>query len=612
MAEKKRPRYGAWIIVGVILLGLAGFGTGGLSGNIRSIGTVGDQDITVTAYQRALNQQIRALSAQFGQPISFQQAQAFGIDGLALGQVVLEATLDNEAAMLGLSVGDARVFERLQAIPDFQGASGFNRDTYRMALRQRGQSAPEFEDGLRAETARTLLQGAVVSGIAAPESYAAALVRYIAETRSVTWAVVDADMLIAPTPGATEADQEAYYAANPAAFTLPEARNITYAWLTPDMIMDDMVIAESAVAQLYEQRRAEFIQPERRLVERLVFLDPAQADAAAASLADGSASFDDLVAERGLTLADVDMGDVSADDLGDAGAAVFAADTGAVVGPLDAGLGSALFRVNAVLAAQNTPLAEAAPDLRDELAADAARSYIREAADGIIDLLAGGASMTDLAERTDMTLGQIAWSADLSEGIAAYDAFRREAAAVAEGDFASLQDLADGGIFALTLDSITPPSLQPIEAVREQLIAAVMAEKELDAIMALAQDIAENVLPLTDLATLGLAPQVETALTRRSFVPGTPPDFNDTLFGLAPGDVAVLQAEDRAIILRLDQIIPADLTDPDVIAQREALAGNAGAGIAQDVFEAYADRLRQDTPQRLDQNAITAVNAYFQ
>ncbi len=234
MAKKDKPRYGAWIIVGVMLLGLAGFGSGGLSGNIRNIGTVGDKEVTVASYQRALNDQIRAVSAQFGQQITFQQAQAFGIDQVALSQVVLLRTLDNEADQLGISVGDERVFERLQAIPSFQGAGGFNRETYRLALQQSGQTAAEFEADIREETARTLLQAAVVSGVPAPSAYADAMVQYISESRSITWAVVDAADLTAPVPGATPAAQQEYYDANPAEFTLPEARNITYAWLTPD------------------------------------------------------------------------------------------------------------------------------------------------------------------------------------------------------------------------------------------------------------------------------------------------------------------------------------------------------------------------------------------
>ncbi|MEL6685328.1 MAG: peptidyl-prolyl cis-trans isomerase, partial [Pseudomonadota bacterium] len=609
---KKKPRYGAWIIVGVILLGLAGFGTGGLSSNIRNIGTVGDKEVTVASYQRALNEQIRAVSAQFGQQISFQQAQSFGIDQVALSQVVLLRSLDNEASQLGISVGDEQVFERLQAIPSFQGAGGFNADTYRLVLQQSGQSAAEFETGIREETTRTLLQGAVVSGIPAPEAYADALVQFISETRSITWAVVDADDLTAPAPGATEAAQQEYYDANPDEFTLPESRDITYVWLTPNMIIDDMVVSDDAIAQLYNQRIAEFIQPERRLVERLVYLDQARAADAMARLDAGEASFEDLVAERGLTLTDVDLGDVSQEDLRSAGEAVFAAEAGDVVGPFNSPLGPALFRMNAVLAAQEIPLEEAAPQLRDELAADAARAFINDSADPIIDLLAGGATMADIAERTDMELGSINWTPGNTDGIAAYDAFRREAAAVEQGAFAEIHDLADGGIFALTLDAIVPPALQPIDDVRDQVAAAWQAQARQDAIIARAEDIAADILPLTGFESLGLEPTVEDNLSRRSFVEGTPPGFNEQVFEMAVGDVRVIDAENRALIVRLDEVAPPDLTDENVIAQREALAENARAGIAQDIFDAYATELQQRTEQRLNQQTINAVNAQFQ
>ena len=612
MADKKKPRYGAWIIVGVLLLGLAGFGTGGLSGNIRNIGTVGDKDVTVASYQRALNEQIRGLSAQFGQQISFQQAQAFGLDQMALSQVVLLRTLDNEASQLGISVGDARVFERLRSIPSFQGAGGFNRETYRLALQQTGQSAAEFEAEIREETARSLLQGAVVSGIPAPQALADTLVQYVSETRSITWAVVDGDDLTSPVPGATPAAQQEYYDANPDEFTLPESRDITYVWLTPNMIIDDMVVADAAIERLYNERIAEFQQPERRLVERLVYLDQARAEDAVARINAGEATFEDLVAERGLTLTDIDLGDVSQEDLRGAGEAVFAADTGAVVGPYNSPLGPAVFRVNAVLAAQEIPLEEATPELRDELAADAARQFINDSADSIIDLLAGGATMADLAERTDMRLGTINWTPENTEGIAAYDAFRAEAAAVEAGQFPEIFDLADGGIFALTLDGIVPPTLQPLDEVRDAVSEAWQAQERQAAVIARAEEISEEILPLTGFETLGLEPFVEEDLTRRAFVEGTPPGFNDALFEMGIGDVRVIDAEDRALIVRLDDISAPDLADEAVIAQREAMAENARAGIAQDIFDAYATALQQSTEQSLNQQTINAVNAQFQ
>ena len=462
MAQKSNKRYGAWIIVGVVLVGLAGFGTGGLSGTIRTIGTVGDKEVSVNDYQQALNNQIRSLSAQFGQQITFQQAQAFGIDQAALNQVILLRTLDNEADNLGLSVGDERVFERLQAIPTFQGASGFNRETYRLALQQLGQSAGEFEAGIREEAARTLLQGAVVSGLPEASAYADALVQYASENRSITWAEVGPDALSRPLRGATDADLQAYYDANQADFTAPETREITYAWLTPNMIIDNMTVPDAAISQLYQERINQFVQPERRLVERLVYLDAALAEAAIARVTAGEVTFEDLVSERGLTLGDIDMGDVDLDALGAAGDAVFAANSGDVVGPFNSSLGPALFRMNAVLAAQETTLDDAREQLREELATEAAREYINDNTDPIVDLIAGGATMADLAARTDLELGTISWTPTTAEGIAAYDAFRREAANVQDGQFAEIFDLADGGIFALTLDSVTPPTLRGV------------------------------------------------------------------------------------------------------------------------------------------------------
>ncbi|WP_342070768.1 peptidylprolyl isomerase [Yoonia algicola] len=611
MAKKDKPRYGAWIIVGVLLLGLAGFGSGGLSGNIRNIGTVGEKEVSVASYQRALNDQIRAVSAQFGQQITFQQAQAFGIDQVALNQVVLLRTLDNEADQLGISVGDERVFERLQAIPSFQGAGGFNRETYRLALQQSGQSAAEFEANIREETARTLLQGAVVSGVPAPTAYADAMIQYVSESRSITWAVVDAADLTAPVPGATPAAQQEYYDANPAEFTLPEARNITYAWLTPTMILDEMVVPDEAVERLYNERIAEFVQPERRLVERLVYLDQARAEEAIARVNAGEASFEDLVAERGLVLTDVDLGDVSREDLRGAGEAVFAAQSGDVVGPFNSTLGPALFRMNAVLSEQVITLEEATPDLREELAADAAREYINDRTDAIIDLLAGGATMADIADRTEMELGTISWTPETSDGIAAYDAFREAAATVEQGAFPEIIDLADGGIFALTLDGITPPTLQPLDDVRDAVAEAWEAQAQQEAVLARAAEIADDILPLTGFETVGLEPAVEEGLTRRSFVEGTPPDFNSELFDMAVGEVRVIDAFDRALIVRLDNIAAPDLTDASVIAQRDALAENARAGIAQDIFDAYATSVQQRTETSLNQQTINAVNAQF-
>ncbi|MEC8042670.1 MAG: peptidylprolyl isomerase, partial [Pseudomonadota bacterium] len=159
----------------------------------------------------------------------------------------------------------------------------------------------------------------------------------------------------------------------------------------------------------------QFIVAERRLVERLIYSDATAADAAKAALDAGEKDFETLVADRGLDLADVDMGDVTAASLGAAGSDVFALDGTGVVGPVETTLGPALFRVNGVLPGSETTLDEAREELHAELASDAARRQIDRVAEDLDDLLAGGATLEELEGEGGAVLSSIDWHAGSEE-----------------------------------------------------------------------------------------------------------------------------------------------------------------------------------------------------
>ncbi|RYH03033.1 peptidylprolyl isomerase [Salipiger sp. IMCC34102] len=612
MAEtkKKSTRFSVWVILILLFVGLLGFGTGGFSGSVQRLGMAGDTEIRLNAYTAALNDQLRSLEAQTGSRVPFQQAQQAGLDRQVLGQVVTQATLDNEAARLGLSIGDARVADEVVATPTFQNLSGsFDRETYRRALSNAGFTEADYEDTLRADIARTLLQGAVIGGVDMPSVYTDTLVSFLGETRDLVLAPVTADDLTAPVRGPSANDLRSFYEENPDLFTAPEMRQITYVMLTPAMLADEVEIDDAQVEALYEQRIEEFQQPERRLVERLVLSDAEAAEAARTALDAGETTFDALVEERGLTLSQVDLGDVAIDDLGPAGETVFAAEPGDVAGPVETSLGPALFRVNAVLAAEETPLEEAAPALRQELATDQARRVINQSAEQINDLIAGGAALEDLADRTELTLDSASFSVDSTEGPAAYENFRTAIQEAEQGAYPELMELEDGGIFALRLDAVTPPELRPIPQVREELGQAWRAEAERQAIIDRAEELAGEITAETDLATLGLEPLTQTGLTRGSFVEGTPQDFMQTVFEMQPDEVRALPTSDGAVIVRLDQVTEADTDSERMSAQAQSITEQVNAGLAQDLYAAYADRVRARTDVVIDQAAVNAVNA---
>lgn len=602
-----------WIILVLLIIGLAGFGVTGFGGSVRNIGKVGDTPIDVNRYARDLQNEIARLSQQLGQNVSLNQAQQFGIDRAVLQRIVSTVALENEAADLGLSAGDAEVRDQVVSIPAFQGIDGkFDREAYRFALERSGMSESRFEDSLRAEIARSLIQGAVSAGTVAPPAYTDAILNFVAERRDFHFATVGVDMLDAPLPDPTEADLQAYYETNEADFMLPETRRITYAWLSPEMVVDQIDVDEAALEQLYQDRIADYVTPERRLVERLIFADADAAAAARAALDAGETTFEDLVADRDLTLADVDMGDVTQAALGQAGEAVFALNEPGIAGPVETDLGPAIFRMNAILPAQETTFAEAREGLLDEYALERARRDVGNRIEEIDDLLAGGATLEDLAAETEMTLGTLDWTANSSDGIAAFPAFRQAASTTETGDFPEVIELDDGGIFALRVEEVIEPRPEPFDDARERVEEGWIADETAKALAAKAEDLAAKISAGTDPATLDLTMMKETDITRESFIPDVPSDFVETVFSMEKDAVQVVPGETAAYIVRLDAISPPDLDDPDLAKRAEAFAETTAQGLGADLLAAYSAAVEAEAGIELNQAAINAVHANFQ
>ncbi len=600
-----------WIIVGLLLIGLMGFGATNFSGTVRTIGSVGDQNISVDAFARELQREMRAIQAQTGQPMTIADARSYGLDQSVVARLTQLAALDHEAEQLGLSVGDENLQREIVRIPAFQGIDGkFDRETYRFALEQANLNETVFEDDLRAESARTLVQSAIVSGVEMPETMADTLTDYIAARRSFTWASLGEDSLSEPLPEPTEAELQAYYDENGAAFTLPETKQITYVLLTPADVLDDVALDEDAVRRLYDERISEFSQPERRLVERLVYPNEEAASNALAQIEVGGATFESLVQDRGLELDDIDMGDVIASDLGDAADEVFSADVGDVVGPLPSDLGPALFRVNGKLDARTTTFEDVEDQLRDELAGDQARRQIEARAEPIEDILAGGATLEEAAEETELTIGTLEWTPDSAEGPAAYATFNEAAANVTSEDFPQIDFLDDGGIFALRLDETLPERPEPFDSAREKVAEAWRQDALVAALAARAEEFVATLNESGDFAETGLSFKVENGLTRTAYIDQTPADFMNQVFEMETGEYRVITGEAGVIIVRLEEVLPPADT-ADVRDLRQSLSTQLDQSLSQALFAAYARDAQLRARARIDQRSVEAVLGSF-
>jgi len=610
---KKASNVFVWILMGLLFFALAGFGIGSFSGGASRVGSVGGVEITAEDYFRAINNEINAQSAEARAQVTFASLRARGIDEQVLAGLVARAALSHEAAQMGISVGDAEVARQIRQVDAFQGVSGqFDRNTYEFVISQQGATPRDFEEDTRENIARALLQTAVIGGLTPPEIFAETIVAYQGETRDFSLLAVTGADLPDGVPQPTEADLAAHYEEFPDRFTRPETRRITHVWVTPTDIMDSVEVDEEALRALYDARIGEFVQPERRLLERLVFGTEAQAQAAYDAIIADETDFDALVAERDLTLDDVDLGEVSAADLAPAAAEMIFADTESeIIGPVESRLGPAIFRVNAVLQASEVPFDEARDDLGAELAEEGARREIDAMREEIDDLLAGGATLEEIADSTPMILGTIDYTLTSEDGIAGYDSFRNVAEAVTETDFPELTNLSDGGLFALRLDEIVPPTLPPLAEIADEVAEGWTATALRAAVAERAQDLVGQLAMGARLEDLGEV-AAERLIRRQDLLPDLPPTTAAQVFQLeSVGDIVMIPGAEAALIVRLDAINAAARDAPDSAILLQIVSRTIAQSMAQDIFEAYGQAVQSDAGITTNSAVINSVNASF-
>jgi peptidyl-prolyl cis-trans isomerase D len=617
MARKKGQisKFFVGIMLVGLMIGLAGFGVTNFGGTIQSVGKVGKVEIEVDQYARALQSDLRNLQQRVNQNISLEQATQFGLDAQVMGRLIAGAALENEVIRIGLSVGDTEVQRQLLATQGFRGFNGqFDRDAYEFALENNNLNAEDYEADLRRQTAGSILQSAVSSGVDAPQTYSDVVLAYLGERRTFSWLDITASTLADPVPTPTDTQLNSYFDANADIYVLPAAKRITYALLLPEYVADQVEVAEEDLRALYEARSAEYNTPELRLVERIVFATQAEAEAAVASIRAGGATFDDVVIGRGLTLADVDLGPVNRDSLGDGGDAVFGLAEPGVTDAADTNLGPGFYRVNAILAPRTTAFETVRADLQEEAAVEAANRFVLDQIAEIDDLLAGGVTLEEIADETQLQVGQLDWVEGdrRSAPIAAFDEFVAAATDVTLEDFPAIETLAEGGIFAIRLNAVIEERPDTFGSARAQVAIDWTAAETAKALAAESDGLLANLTGSASLSSLGLPVSVETNVKRDSVYLAQPPGFLEAIFQLEnPGETTTVSTDTNIVIVQLNDILGADPADPDRDELQVTIRRGMADSIGQDALAAFSRALQLQSDVSINQTAINAVHAQF-
>ncbi len=595
-----------WILLGFLFVGLIGFGTGNLSGNVKTIGKIGDTDITVNQYVRALQSELRNTSQQFGQQLTLQQLQAFGIQQRVLSRLVTDKLLENEATKLSLSVDDNSVRDNIISLNAFKGPDGaFNQDAYNYALENAGYTSAEFEEEIRAETARNILSQSILSGNTINKIQAELLAAFLLEARSFNIQVLTADSVDFIAQNPTDLELQEFLDKNTEQYTVPESKMISYAILEPEMLADSVPIDNGILQNIYEEKKSEYNKPEERTIDRLSFLSADEASSAISKIKNNDTDFDELSLERGLTEDDVAYGTFSKEKLADASEEIFSAKIGEVVGPIETDLGPVIFRVREIVAAESTSFDDAKNSLAKEYALSEAKKLVDEKIEESQNLLAAGGTLEDLVSEVGFKIEKILFNEETDIPVLKDQTFARSAQNTEIGEFPEIKELSNGGLFALRIDDLVAARTKNIEEVRSELEGAIEKQKIQIKLDQTANDLLNNnqykgeILSFND-------------KTRDATLPDMPENVITEIFNLEIGKGKVVSGDQKSYILRLKNVSEADLSTDNAKLLISQIKNQINNSLSADLFESFANMARINSKLDINEQALNAVHSSFQ
>lgn len=615
-----RNLQGSWLVRGLFGLFALAFVFWGVSnvfvlmGSNTDVAHVAGQPIDISAvqgpYQQALEQ-----AEQSGQsapdPGTRQQ-----LADQALAQVLRQHILEDEEQKLGIRAPDASVRQAIAAIPAFQTNGQFDKAKFNQVLAQNGRTPDAFLTDMRHDIANRQLVIAAIAGAAPPKELVAQLFSFLDQQRFAEVVNIPFAAEPAPKPPADTVLQR-YWRNHPARFTSPEYRTVKLVVLSPSLLAPHETIAPDALEAGLRQAQANAAPtvPERS-VDVLSVGDLAASSRLQAAWEKGAswAQMQAMAKNFGasaIALQDATQSQIPTPSLAQA---VFAAKPGAVIGPVAGPDGMFVFKVTDTGASGPDAAALRAQVLR-QLQLQKAQADVAQDVDHLQDALAGQTPLDQLPGNIGLVAlsGTLDAKGDTKTGepapIPGGDALKaaivKAAFAAHPGDPAQLENGPDGSYFALTVQSVTPPAVEPYASVKSAVLAdwtqdAITREANVDA-----SDLLEAVNKGQSLdaaaSAAGYAAAMTPGFTRGAPPSGLPAEMVPELFSLKTGQAAMQQTATGFTVAAVARIVEPDpAQDPKTYAAlQQAMLKSLQNDAGQSLLDGLQDRDHVTVDQKL-------------
>ena len=620
-----------WVAKLLLILLVASFAVWGVSGSLlsgsaSSVISVGSTRVTPIELRLAYDRQLNQLQRQLGSRLTREQADAFGLTGSVISQLVSGAVLDEAGRKMKLGISSDRLAGLIGEDDSFRDATGrFSREQLRRVLSSIGMSEEEYVETRKAVALRNQIIEAASGETPLPDAYFDIVSAYQGEERKFEYVVIDdSDIGGIADPGDEQLKE--YYDANLGEYRAPEYRKLLIVKLEAADIADEASVSDEEIATEYEARKTTYTEPEKRTIQQLVFADAATAQAAAEKLAAGT-SFEGLLAEQGKTAADVSLGTLAKAEIPDTtiAEAAFAASLNTPTQPVDGLFGKAILNVTEIVPGSTKPLSEVEAEIRKALAVQKAADEIFDTHDRLEDERAAGETLQKAAENTGLTpriIEAVDRTARDRQGNIISDIPQSrevlsEAFEIDPGFEINAISIGTEGFVWVDVLEIEPERQKPLEEVREQVQEDWIAAEKAKAVATLAETFRERLASGGDFdALIGeLIPAAEGEL--KKVVQQTQGLLRSaTAIGLPQPVIAAGFSEPQGSVIALQRNSPTDwvvVKVASVSAGATDVGGEvreaAGRQAGEDIITQLISRLQQDETVEINQTVIRQVLA---
>ena len=473
--KSKINKFFAWIIVLLLVLGLAGFGLQDVLSRwgTSKLATVGEVEISTEEFGQSFIREINYISQNIGKNLTIEEAKSFGLHLQVVERLINRSLLDQLLIDLKISVGDVLLLKNLKTNPNFKNAEGnFDRKKYNDYLSKINLSENEFEKILRNDLSRGLFTQILDPNFNHNQNIVRTIAGYIGEEREVKLYKLNYDTNTS-LQDFNKDEVRKFYENNKNNYSSKSIRKYSILNINQSQFLNEIEITEEEIQNIYEERKQNFTQPEFRELSRIIFQTSDLANEALNKILSNEKTFEQIGKDLNLNRKEINFGTYSKIDLDDElSDFIFDAKIkkNSIVGPINGELGFELYKVNKIIPEFVLGEEKAKSQIINEIQLENSLNKLSEMIPEVEDMIASGETLEEIARKYQMNIENI----EISKGDELPKKYRNKNLKTyfdeASNDNSDLLQIEDNTFISIRLDEEIEPIIPSFEKIYDQLL----------------------------------------------------------------------------------------------------------------------------------------------